>query len=284
MAEQRPWHRQFELSWVDFFDGLPVQINAEEDMSRKQQFLDLVLRREDLTELPLQLPDGFDNLGLHNLVTFKSHQETLDEFALEELAGHSVNYRKQHGPSTDEPLPAEDVRLYAVCVRFPHNLLQQLEARQLRPGVYEVRYFATRSLRLIVVNELPLEEQNALLLLFSARIDRVRYGADHYRPRSADTSTLLLDLFERYQTEGLVVPDKRLEEYAREVRERLLQELTTEELRNRLSPEERLKGLSLEERLEGLSLEERLEGLSQDEILAALARRLKVTGPSKAEG
>ena len=64
-----------------------------------------------------------------------------------------------------------------------------------------MRHF-TGMLRVVVVHELPQQEHNALLHLFSARTDLLRYGAAHYRPRSADTSTLLLQLFERYHLEG----------------------------------------------------------------------------------
>jgi hypothetical protein len=214
-------------------------------------------------------------------VTFKSHQEALDAFTLEELIGHGVNYRKQNGPSPQELLPRQDLRLYAVCVRFPHNLMQQLDAQPLRPGVYEVRYFGL-SLRLVVVRELPCQEHNALLHLFSARTDLVRYGAQHYPLRSSQTSTLLIQLIRSYLTEGQLMPDQ-LEEFARQ---------TIDELLRKLPAEERLKGLSPEERLKGLSPEERLADLSMDEVLAtlppqqreALARRFRDSGSASPPG
>jgi hypothetical protein len=66
------------------------------------------------------------NKAFHNIVggvvTFKSHQEALDDWALAELVGHYVNYRKQCSPSLDELLPENDFRLFAVCARFPQNL------------------------------------------------------------------------------------------------------------------------------------------------------------------
>jgi hypothetical protein len=202
-------------------------------------------------------------------VTFKSHQETLDAFALEELIGHGVNYRKQNGPSPQELLPREDVRLYAVCVRSPHNLMQHLDARLIQPGVYEVRYFGL-SLRLVVVHELPRQEHNALLHLFSARTDLVRYGAQHYRLHSAQTTTLLIQLIQSYLTEGELMPNK-LEEFAQQTIEELLRKLPAEERLKGLSPEQRLEGLSPEELRKRLSPEERLADLSPDEVLAALS-------------
>jgi len=81
------------------------------------------------------------------------------------------------------------------------------------PGVYEVLGLALR-IRVIVVNQLPLAEHNALLHLFSAREELVRYGQEHYRPHSQETSSLLYQLFKAY-SEDPAMPDK-LKEFVRE--------------------------------------------------------------------
>ena len=78
MDAQRPWHRLFGLSWMDFFRGLPVHVELEKDLSLKQQLLDVVLIRKETASLPCRLPDGFEDLATHNLITFKSYQEALD--------------------------------------------------------------------------------------------------------------------------------------------------------------------------------------------------------------
>jgi len=62
------------------------------------------------------LSQGFEDLVAHNLVTFKSYQEALDGWALNELIGHYVNYRKQVSPSMQELLPETNFRLFAVSV------------------------------------------------------------------------------------------------------------------------------------------------------------------------
>ena len=272
MEEQRPWHRLFGLSWMDFFRGLPVSVEMEKDLSLKQQRLDLVILRKESAALPCRLPDGFEDLAAYNLITFKSYQEALDGWALNELLGHYVSYRKQVSPSMQKLLPEEDFRLFAVSVRFPHQLAQQVALVPVRPGVYEVRHF-TGKLRLVVVHQLPQEQHNAMLHLFSARADLVRYGAEHYRVHSPETTTLLYQLFQRYLKEVPLMPDQ-LETLMRE---------TIDEILNKMPAEERLKGLPAEELRKRLSPEERLEGLSPDELLAALspearealARRLK---------
>lgn len=157
MSTQRPLHRLFGLSWVDFFRGTDVTVEQNMDLSLKQQLLDLVLIRHSQGPLPRPLPDGFDDFGEHNLITFKSYQEPLDDWTLLELIGHFVNYRKQCSPSFDDLLPVEQFRLYAVCVRFPRNLAAQAVLRAVSPGVYSID-FVGRVIRVIVVHQLPLEQ------------------------------------------------------------------------------------------------------------------------------
>jgi hypothetical protein len=259
MSEAKPWHRLFGLSLIDFFRGMPVDVELEKDLSLKQQLLDVVLLRKAPGPLLCRLPDGFEDLAPHNLLSFKSYQEALDGWVLNELIGHYVNYRKQVSPSMQQLLPETDFRLFAVSVRFPQALARQVALLPVQPGVYEVRHF-TGMIRLIVVHELPQQEHNALLHLFSARTDLLQYGATHYRLRSEETSTLLFQLFERYRLEEAFMPDL-LEQLKRE---------TVEEILKKMTPEERLKGLSVDDLLAALSPETR----------AALAQRLRGNGSS----
>src|SRR5947208_16296638 len=98
MSDQRPWHRLFGLSLMDFFRGLPVTVEMEKDLSLKLQRLDVLLIRKQVAILPCRLPDGFEDLATHNLISFKSYQEALDAWALSELIGNYVNCRKQCNP------------------------------------------------------------------------------------------------------------------------------------------------------------------------------------------
>lgn len=145
------------------------------------------------------MPDGFEHLGPYNLVTFKSHQEALDSLALQELIGHGVNYRKQISPPKQELLPESDFRLYAVCVRRPRGLGRNGTLRRVRPGVYDAVWPGVRTIRVIVVHLLPLEERNAILHLFSAKSEPFLYAKDHYRPHSPEPSGLLRQLFLAYK-------------------------------------------------------------------------------------
>lgn len=261
MSDPRPLHRLFELSWIDFFQDTAISVEAEMDLSLKQQFLDLVLIRKGRGPIPRCLPDGFEDLAAHNLVTFKSHREALDGWALCEFVGHYVNYRKQSSPSLLDLLPECEFRLFAVCARWPHNLAQQLTLNPVQEGVYEAR-LVTMPARIIVVHQLPLEEHNAMLHLFGAREELLRYGRQHYRPHSPETSTLLYELFKTY-SEDPAMSDK-LKEFARQSIDQFLKSL---------SPEERLKGLTADEVVKAVNT-------LPLEIRQALARQLKANGPT----
>jgi hypothetical protein len=272
MDDLRQWHRLFGMSWTDFFTGLPVIVEMEKDLSLKQQWLDVALIRKAAVTLPIRLPDGFEDLGTHNLISFKSYQEALDGWALNEFIGHYVNYRKQVSPSMQDLLPESDFRLFAVSVRYPQGLAQHVPLERVKEGVYEVRHFSG-IIRVVVVHQLPQEEHNAMLHLFSAKENLVTYGAQHYRPRSEETSTFLLQLLQRYRREGIPMPFTK-EEFIREAKREMLQELSPAERLEGLSPEERLVGLSPKDLLARLSPEELLAGLSP-EARAELRKRLQ---------
>jgi hypothetical protein len=239
------WHRLFGLLLTDFFTGSPFVVELEKDLSVKQQFLDVVILRKRKGRLTQRLPDGLDNLADYNLVTFKSFQETLDDWALKELTGHYVNYRKQLAEEEQPLLPESAFRLYAVCSRFPHNLAQEVPWEMLQAGVYECRR-GTDRIRVVVANQLPRTENNALLHLFSASTEQWGYGTQHYRQRSVETSTFIDQLFEGYRREGINMP-YTIEQYRRDYAKQHLKDLT---------PEERLEGLTPEELLAGLSPEQ----------------------------
>src|SRR5262245_9873439 len=116
------WHRIFGLMLIDFFIRSPFTVETERDLSEQQQLLDVVIVRSGKGRFADRLPDGLDGLAAHNLITFKSHRETLDDWAMKELTGHYVAYRKLVSPSPSRLLPQDHFRFYAVVARFPHNL------------------------------------------------------------------------------------------------------------------------------------------------------------------
>jgi hypothetical protein len=232
----------------------------------------LIVRR-GRGRIAVRLPDGLENLRPHNLVTFKSHHEALTAQAMKELIGFQVAYHKLVSPSPSELLPDEQFGLYAVCARFPHNLATQVPWRGVQQGVYDCTW-GTDIIRVVVAGELPLEEHNSPLHLFSASRELVAYGSGTYQQRSANTSALLAQLFERFQEEGLTM-SFTMEDFQRQYAKEHFARLTPEEQQEvlqKLPPERRLAGLPPEQRLAGLPLEQRLAGLSAEEIRQYLDR------------
>ena len=279
------WHRLFGLTLTDVFQDTPWRVELEKDLALQRQLLDVVIiERISPGSAAVDLPDGLGNLRAHNLLTYKSKREPLDGWALDELVGHYVNYRKLISPKSGL-LPKSDFQLYAVATRQPQELASHHTPRPTaRPGVYDIRW-GTPMVRLIVLTQIDPHPRNAAWELFGTRQEQIRHGAAHYRPHRPETWELLRCL---YLTHILEDPTMAytMEEFAREARQRFLQELTPEELRamlDQLPPEERLRGLKPEEVFQRFAPEERLRGLGPEERLRGLKpeERLRGLGPEE---
>jgi hypothetical protein len=279
-AEQevlRDWHRLFGLLLTDFFTDSPFTVEIERDLSQQQQFLDVVILRRRRGRFDGRLPDGLNNLAAHNLISFKSHHEALDAWAIKELIGHYVAYRKLVSPSASESdlVPEDQFRLFAVCARFPHNLANQVPLQPRQAGVYECRW-GTDVVSVTVAGELECEPHNAPLHLFSASAELVGFGRSAYRQKSARTSNLLLQLLQSYQGEGAFM-SFTVEDFDRWFNVKQFQRLTPEQQRavlEELPPDRRqvlLQSLPIQERLAGTTAEQRLASLSPEEIRRYLA-------------
>jgi hypothetical protein len=260
----RDWHRLFGLLLMDFFSGSPFVVDVERDLSVQQQRLDVTIVRRGKGRFAGRLPDGLEDLRPHNLMSFKSRHEPLDAWALKELVGADVAYRKLVSPSPTNLLPDDQFALYAVAARFPHNLSGQIPWQQVQEGVYNCRW-GTDTIRVVVAGELPREAHNAPLHLFSAAPELVGFGRSAYKWRSANTSALLGLLFEKLQGEGFAM-SFTMEDFQRQYAKEHFAQLTPaerEEVLKALPPEERLAGLQPEQRLAGLSAEQIRQYLDQ---------------------
>ncbi len=283
----REWHRLFGMLLKDCFTDSPFKVEIERDLSIQQQLLDVVIVRRGPGRFDRRLPDGMEGLATHNLISFKSHREALDDWAMKELVGHYVAYRKQESRSPSELLPQEEFRLYAVCARFPHNLAGLVPWQERQPGVYDC-HWGTDVVRVIVAGQLPREAHNAPLHLLSASPELVGFGRGAYRQHSEHTSRLLRQLFERYRGEGIdmaftwddferwYIMD-HFPQLTPQERQKVLQALPPEEQREaleRLPPEQR-RAL-----LQSLPPQEFLEGMSTEEIRQYLERRTAAESPA----
>jgi hypothetical protein len=272
----RDWHRLFGLLLSDFFTGSPFEVELERDLSVQQQLLDVLIVRRRRGRFAGNLPDGLEGLRPHNLMTFKSHHEALDGWAMKELVHHDVAYRKLVSPKSSQLLPDNQFGLYAVCARFPHNLSQQVPWHRVQPGVYDCQW-GTDTIRVVVAGELPQEAHNAPLHLFSASPELVAFAQNAYQQRSETTSLLLRQLFDRFREEEFAM-SYTMQDFKRDFFKEHLAKLSPQEraeVLQALSPEQQqevLQALPPEKRLAGLPVEERLAGLSEEQIRQYLDR------------
>lgn len=254
------WHRLFGLFLLDLFAESRYSVELEKDLSLKQQFLDVVIVRKECEGNAVELPDGFDNLAEHNLLSYKSLREPFDDWTLKELFGHYVNYRKQVSPSLHQLLSESRFRLYGVSTRFPNKLSQKIPLQSIKQGVYEL-VWGTDTIRLIVLSEIGAGAHNAVWRLFSAKPATVMQARSEYPIHLSEMSTAMQQLFENYQHERIDM-SYTLDDFKKEY---VLNHLHV------LSVDDRLKDLSPDDRVKGLSPDDRLKGLSPEDITAHLS-------------
>jgi hypothetical protein len=149
---RRQWHRLFGIGLTDLFADTAWRVELEKELALSSQLLDVVIIEQRETDAPtrtVELPDGLEDLRRHNLLTYKSRHEALDAWALDELIGHYVNYRKLTAVAATtaddaaEPrLPPEtDFQLYAVATREPRGLCRSADCRpSALPGIFDLRW------------------------------------------------------------------------------------------------------------------------------------------------
>jgi hypothetical protein len=268
------WHHLFGMTLRDFFTDTAFHVELETDLSVKKQLLDVVIIDKRQGMMPDALPDGLENLAVHNLLSFKSWREAFDDWSADELIGHYVNYRKQTSPSLKNLLPSADFHLYAVSMRFPRKLARKAELKNVQAGVYDIRW-GVRDIRLIVTNRIERKKRNAAWLMFSAVPENIRYGVTHYSGRLDEMSGTVNQLLLRYRDERIIEMPYTVEDYRRELEKNVLSSITAERVLEEFSLDELLNKIPAEKRLQGIPAEERLKGLSALQIEAYLKKLRK---------
>jgi hypothetical protein len=271
------WHQLFGMTLTDFFSDTAYTVELEKDLSLKKQLLDVVIIEKKQGRIPDELPDGFENMAEHNLVSYKSLHESFDDWAADELVGHFVNYRKQISPSLNSLLPKENFRLYAVCTRFPQKLEKEAALTQVRDGVYDLRW-GIRNIRLIVTSGIYEEKRNAVWLMFSAIRERAKYGFSNYRGKLNEMNAAMSRLLKQYKMEGIIEMGYTIEDFRKGIMvEEALDYMTPDDFFRKFSQDDLLKKIPPKERLKGLSAEEVFKTFSPEEMKAYLKTLTKKT-------
>jgi len=211
----------------------------------------------------------------------KSLNESLNQWAIREVLGHYVSYRKIVSPKPDKLLPQSKFQVFAVCTTYPQKLLGSekhfgKEIEKIKAGVYKIDSPHFGSIIIIVLSQMALLEQNALWQLFSGNAVGFEYGDAHYQWQAPEDKSLLNQLYQLYLKEGVDMP-YTFEEFHRDYTMPFIESLPTEMRLKGIPPDERLKGLAPSEVFNQFSPNERLKGLAPSEIEAYLLKLKKDT-------
>ena len=230
-----------------------------------RQLLDVVIIRHQQLPKGQILPDGLDLTAQHSLVTYKSHQEPLDEWAIQELIGHYVNYRKLESYQNNDGklLSESDFQLYAVSTRYPKKLSSDKGSglklkKTSHSGVYHLDW-GRADIRVIVTSEIEQTPNNTLWNLFSNRGEVVLYGLENYRFNESPVSTVVQKLIDYYRNEEKITMSYTIEDFNRDYLPEIIASniayFPAETFLQHFSAEERLRGLPAEELLKVLPME-----------------------------
>ena len=261
------WHRLFGIALVETLAGRPWRVELEVELALRSQLLDVAIIEKDGhgavgegSGQVYDLPDGIENLRVHNLLSYKSHHEGLDAWVLDELVGHFVNYRKIRLSPSGKRYPISDFGLYVVVTRFPAKFQHKLEPTEWE-GVYEITWGSQR-VRVIVLNAIATHPRNLPWELFASEQERFQQGVVHFRARSSSGSrdghwALLERLHLVHLTEGMVMAYD-MKEFLRETKEMMLAQMPIDD---------RLRGLNAEEVIGHFKPEEVLGHFKPEEVL-----------------
>ena len=205
------WHDLIGLALTDLFKGSNFEVKTEENMSVKPQYVDVLIISKSSGKPLDKLPDGFEFLVDYNILTYKSLDQIMTQWAIVEVLGHYVSYRKIVSPSPDKLLPESKFQVYAVSTNYPQKLLGSekhfgKELSKIKAGVYKVSSPLVGSIIILVLSQMSLVQQNALWQLFSGNAVGFEYGDAHYKWHDPEDKSLLNQLYKMYLKEGVDMP------------------------------------------------------------------------------
>jgi len=189
------------------FERLGCEVTVELDLSLKIQRLDMVVvTKQDAISFDGVDPDyyqGFENLNEHNLISFKSFNESFNMEAIEEFYGHFTNYKKMREIKNEG-----NINLYAVTHHFPEKLFGKYRGTKFLHciadrRIYDLKVFTP--VRFIITNAF----EHPILGLFSNNIEQIGKSRNRLEKDGwllENVSSYLEELYNHYSLEGVNMP------------------------------------------------------------------------------
>jgi hypothetical protein len=207
------WHRLWGLMVTPLFEKLDCEVTVELDLSVKVQRLDMVVVTQKEPK-PISFYDvnpdyyqGFETLNEHNLISFKSFNESFNMTAIEEFYGHFTNYKKMRNLE-DTP---EKINLYAVTHHFPEKLFSRYKNTEFLECISENRIYDFKvftPVRFIITNNFD----HPILGLFSNKTEQIEKSTERLKQDDwllENVSSYLNELYNHYSLEGVNMPYTR---------------------------------------------------------------------------
>jgi hypothetical protein len=268
--DRKQWHHLLGVAIADLYTGTSYKVEIEKELSLKKQQLDILLieQKDDKLILPSETPDGLENLNKHNLITFKSHQESLDHWAVQELISHYVTYRKILS-TKNKNVSIADFNLYAISTKFPQKLFSTLKPKQLKQGVYS-QEILNKIITFIILSEIPNKSKDYIWNLFSNNTSKIVKGLTILQQKHPRISSMLGIIFNQHYNLGELKMSYTIDDLTKEFVQENIHVLDTEQVLSKYSADEVLSKYSADEVLSKYSADEVLSKYSADEKLSGL--------------
>ncbi|KOR32829.1 hypothetical protein TI05_04780 [Achromatium sp. WMS3] len=170
------WHLLLGTTLNYKFGGSGAVIKSEVETTATPQRVDFVIENLHHYAKISQVLDGLNAEADHNIVTYKSHHQTLDANAINEHIGYYIGYKKGIEKLTDRDHSQDTYHLVAVCTRYPEALIKEAGTKwsQLKPGVYKINLLI--DITVVVTSQVEMKPHNSAWLLFSHDKERVEYA------------------------------------------------------------------------------------------------------------
>ena len=292
-----PWHQLLGTLLELTLTPVDIQVETQVQIMSEPPKADILLQRRKTprwTEAPRALlPDGIrgSNAG-HQLLEFK-HSESVSEESLAQAVAYEYLYR------TARRLKPKDLQIWLISSKTPRSrrLQEWGYVESDLPGVYRSSAVLVDRVGLLALNQLSPAPYNSFVKVFASRQEEQEGAFQRFNQfenlenqaqkfldglrkvvRIEEENPVTITITPEYVMNlGEEVKRRVLETstpeqlIARLTPEQLIARLTPEELTARLTPGERLAGLKLEELPALIAAAERLAGLKPKEQVAGLA-------------